>query len=154
MNGYIQERSGNPIMCYSIKEASARTGLSIDTIRYYDKEGLLPRLERKPSGYRVFYDFDLEVLKIIQAFKGSGMQIKDIKRYMYMFMEGEATLQKRYEMVCEQRENLLQKQRDLDRALEELDKIIDYTKDAMNSDTEKEIRKRARELFEQKNKLS
>ena len=56
-------------MTYTIKEVSALTGLSIPTLRYYDKEGLLPDLRRKESGYRIFSDEDLYVLELIECFK-------------------------------------------------------------------------------------
>ena len=84
-------------MGYLIKQVSEMTRLSIDTLRFYDREGLLPNLKRKGSGYRVFHEIDLETIRIIECFKKSGMLIKDIKRYMYLFMEGESTLQERYD---------------------------------------------------------
>ena len=56
-------------MNYTIKKVSQMTGLSIPTIRYYDKEGLLPDLQRKESGYRVFSDRDLEAIDLIECFK-------------------------------------------------------------------------------------
>ena len=52
-------------MTYTIKEVSSLTGLSIPTLRYYDKEGLLPDLRRKESGYRIFSDEDLYVLCLL-----------------------------------------------------------------------------------------
>ena len=52
-------------MSYTIKEVSEMTNLSISTLRYYDKMGLLPGLKRKESGYRMFSEGDLEMLKII-----------------------------------------------------------------------------------------
>lgn len=61
-------------MGYTIKEVSEMTGLSISTLRYYDKMGLLPLLERKQSGYRNFTDGDIEMLKIIDSFKKAGLR--------------------------------------------------------------------------------
>lgn len=51
-------------MNYSIQEISKKTGLTISTLRYYDKEGLFPRLERKESNYRIFTELELETLRI------------------------------------------------------------------------------------------
>ncbi len=138
-------------MGYSIKEVSEITGLSINTLRYYDKEGLLPNLKRKESGYRIFYDIDLEIIRMIQVFKKSGMQIKDIKRFMYLFIEGESTMNVRHQMLLEQRRNLERKRHELDQATEELDRILLLSEQAMTSDSEKELRKRAREMEAQKN---
>ena len=56
-------------MSYTIKEVSKMMNLPASTIRYYDKEGLLPFLEKKPSGYRVFKDTDITMLQIIECFK-------------------------------------------------------------------------------------
>ncbi len=139
-------------MGYSIKEVAKITGLSINTLRYYDKEGLLPNLKRKESGYRVFYDIDLEIIRMIQVFKKSGMQIKDIKRFMYLFIEGESTMNVRHGMLLEQRENLERKRHELDQAIEELDRILFLSEQAMTTDSEKEFRKKARAMEAQKNR--
>lgn len=69
-------------MEYSIKEMSEKTGLSIPTLRFYDKEGLFPNLERKSSNYRTFTDSELDVVKIIECFKKAGLSLKEIKHYM------------------------------------------------------------------------
>ena len=69
-------------MNYTIKKVSEMTGLSIPTIRYYDNEGLLPDLQRKESGYRVFSDRDLEAIDLIHCFKESGLTIREIRHFM------------------------------------------------------------------------
>lgn len=140
------------MMGYSIKEVAEITGLSINTLRYYDKEGLLPNLKRKESGYRVFYDIDLEIIRMIQVFKKSGMQIKEIKRFMYLFIEGESTMNVRHQMLLEQRGNLERKRNEIDQAIEELDRILVLSEQAMTTDSEKELRKRARKMEEEKNR--
>ena len=65
-------------MSYTIQEVSRMTGIPTTTLRYYDKEGLLPFLERKPSGYRVFHDIDIASLQIVECLKRTGMPIADI----------------------------------------------------------------------------
>ena len=59
-------------MGYSIKDVATLTGLSEATLRYYDKEGLFPDMQRKKSGYRIFTDHELEQIKYIECFKISG----------------------------------------------------------------------------------
>ena len=71
------------------------TGLSIPTIRYYDKEGLLPDLQRKESGYRVFSDRDLEAIDLIECFKESGLTIREIRHFMSLVRQGDVTLEER-----------------------------------------------------------
>ena len=73
-------------MNYSIQDISKKTGLTISTLRYYDKEGLFPNLERKESNYRVFTELELETLKIIACFiivhdKGEINPFKQNRKY-------------------------------------------------------------------------
>ena len=82
-------------MNYTIKKVSEMTGLSIPTIRYYDKEGLLPDLQRKESGYRVFSDRDLEAIDLIGCFKESGLTIREIRHFMSLVRQGDVTLDER-----------------------------------------------------------
>ena len=82
-------------MNYTIKKVSQMTGLSIPTIRYYDKEGLLPDLQRKESGYRVFSDRDLEAIDLIECFKESGLTIREIRHFMSLVRQGDVTLEER-----------------------------------------------------------
>lgn len=79
-------------MNYTIKKVSEMTGLSIPTIRYYDKEGLLPDLQRKESGYRVFSDQDLEAIGLIACFKESGLTIREIRHFISLVRQGDITL--------------------------------------------------------------
>ena len=82
-------------MNYTIKKVSEMTGLSIPTIRYYDKEGLLPDLQRKESGYRIFSDRDLEAIDLIGCFKESGLTIREIRHFMSLVRQGDVTLSER-----------------------------------------------------------
>ena len=82
-------------MNYTIKKVSEMTGLSIPTIRYYDNEGLLPDLQRKESGYRVFSDRDLEAIDLIHCFKESGLTIREIRHFMSLVRQGDVTLPER-----------------------------------------------------------
>ena len=63
--------------------------------RYYDKEGLLPDLQRKESGYRVFSDRDLEAIDLIECFKESGLTIREIRHFMSLVRQGDVTLDER-----------------------------------------------------------
>ena len=85
-------------MKYTIKQVSEMTGLSISAIRYYDKEGLLPDLQRKESGYRVFSDRDLEAIELIECFKESGLTIQEIRHFISLVRQGDGTLAERLEI--------------------------------------------------------
>ena len=68
-------------MTYSIGQVAEMFDLPISTLRYYDKEGLFPSLERK-SGIRKFSEVEIDALRVIECLKGSGLEIKDIKQFM------------------------------------------------------------------------
>lgn len=82
---------------YTIGEVSKMFGLPISTLRYYDKEGLFPNIERT-SGIRKFNDNQLEGLRVIDCLKKSGMEIKDIKKFMQWCGEGSSTYVNRKEL--------------------------------------------------------
>lgn len=124
-------------MGYMIKEVSEMTGLSISTLRYYDKMELLPALERKKSGYRNFTDGDIEMLKIIDSFKKAGLQIKDMQRYISFVFQGESTLQERYAIFLEQEKVIEGKIAELEQALKVTHMKIRYYQQAIKAGTEK-----------------
>lgn len=107
-------------MSYTISEAAEKTGLPPSTIRYYDKEGLLPNIQRK-NGIRVFEDMDLRLMGLLTCLKNTGMPIKRIRDYVELTTQGDASLQKRYEIIKEQRQFVLDQIEQLQYYLEELD---------------------------------
>ncbi|MGO4545683.1 MerR family transcriptional regulator [Paenibacillus sp. 2TAB23] len=66
----------------TIKETSEQAGLSEDTIRYYEKIGLLPRAERKANRHRIYQVEDVETMKIITCLKKTGMSLDEMKPYL------------------------------------------------------------------------
>ena len=90
-------------MPYTISETAAKLGLTAPTLRYYDKEGLLPFIDRSVSGIRLFKDADFEWLHLIECLKATGMPIKDIKQFIDWYTEGDSTLQKRSDMFHERK---------------------------------------------------
>ncbi len=93
-------------MYYSIGEAAQRMHLSAPTLRYYDKEGLLPFVDRSAGGARMFKESDFEWLRLIECLKLTGMPIRDIKQFIDWYdwyMEGDTTLPQRRDMFYERR---------------------------------------------------
>ena len=82
---------------YTIGQVSKLFGLPVSTLRYYDKEGLFDNIHRE-SGIRKFSDKDLERLRMIECLKKSGLEIKDIKRFVEMVQEGPSTYGERREL--------------------------------------------------------
>ncbi|MCP1224551.1 MerR family transcriptional regulator [Sebaldella sp. S0638] len=90
-------------MLYSIGEMSKMMNIAPSTLRYYDKEGLLPFVKRSDGGIRQFGESDFEWLSIIHCLKQAGMPIKDIKKYLDMITEGDSNIGKRLEIFKKQR---------------------------------------------------
>ena len=69
-------------MFYTIGQISKKTGIPISTLRYYDREGMFPSMERSSGGIRVFSDREIGVLRVIECLKKSGLPIKEIKEFL------------------------------------------------------------------------
>lgn len=93
-------------MVYTVGEMARLLGVPASTLRYYDKEGLLPFVERSSGGIRMFQEKDFEWLQIISCMKKAGMPIKDIRHYIELAMKGDATIDARLEMFQHQRDVL------------------------------------------------
>lgn len=105
---------------YTIGQVSEMFGLSVSTLRYYDKQGLFPGMERQ-SGIRFFSDNELERLRMIECLKKSGLELKDIKLYMDWCVEGAATLP--------QRKKLFEKQKaTVEAEIEHMNKVLSMLK--------------------------
>lgn len=87
---------------YTIGQVSKMFNLPISTLRYYDREGLFPEIQRD-SGIRKFNDKEIDSLQVIECLKKSGMEIKDIKQFMEWCSEGSETYQQRKELFITQK---------------------------------------------------
>ncbi len=115
-------------MRYSIGQVAKKTGLTAHTLRYYEKEGLLPFVQKTGSGLRVFSDTDIGWLEMIECLKGVGMSLKDIKQYIDWFREGDETLLQRLEMFQQQRAHLENQMEQLNKYMAKINyKIHLYT---------------------------
>lgn len=87
---------------YTIGQVSQMSGLPVSTLRYYDKEGLFPGMERS-GGIRRFGERELETLRIIECLKKSGLEIREIKQFMEWCAQGSATYPQRRELFLKQK---------------------------------------------------
>ncbi len=122
-----------PTMKYTISALSRKTGLSIHTLRYYEKEGLLRYVERTESGRRVYGDASMGCLLGVLCMKQAGMTLPQIKAFMDVTIEGVATLPKRLEMMLSAREQLLKLKDAVDRGLQLADFFIGGCRNAMDA---------------------
>lgn len=123
-------------MCYSIGEVAEKLNLPKSTIRYYDKEGLLPFVERKESGIRIFAESDISMLQVIECLKSTGLSIKDIKKFSEWCQKGDQTLQERYELFLESRKNVKEQMAELQKTLELIEHKCWYYETALEVGTE------------------
>ena len=108
-------------MFYTVNDVAKRTKLSVHTIRYYAKEGLIPNIERSESGIRMFKESDLEWFFLIDCMKKTGMSIKDIKAFSDLYKQGDSTIDQRLDMF-------IQRRRDLEKQIDEMQEILDIVK--------------------------
>ncbi len=114
---------------YTIKQAAERTGLSEHTLRYYDREGLLPLLERSESGIRKFKENDLEWIGLICCLKNSGMSIEKMKEFMNLCLKGDETCEERRLLLLEHKEYILKQMEQLQKSLWTVDYKIEHYKE-------------------------
>lgn len=107
-------------MLYTVGEMAKKIGVAPSTLRYYDKEGLLPFVERSGGGIRMFKDSDMESINIIECLKKTGMTIKEIKQFIDWCREGDSTIEDRLALIDRQRENVLKQMEQLYRTLDTL----------------------------------
>ena len=91
-------------MTYTIGEIARKLGITASTLRYYDKEGLLPFVERSEGGIRIFKDEDLDWFEIIECLKKTGMPLKEIKEFIDWCVEGDSTIDQRLDLIRKQQE--------------------------------------------------
>lgn len=108
-------------MLYTVGEAAKRIGVAPSTLRFYDKEGLLPFVERSGGGIRMFKEADFEWLEIIECLKQTGMPIKEIREFIDWCMEGDSTIDKRLALIGRQRSAVLEQMQRLQKTLHLLD---------------------------------
>lgn len=105
----------------TIAEVSKKYNLTQDTLRYYEKIGLLPGVPRTKSGIRNFDEKSCKWIEFIKCMRSAGMPVEVLITYMDLFKQGKNTVSKRKELLLEQREVLMKKQEEIRKTLEKLD---------------------------------
>ena len=108
-------------MYYTVGEIAKKMDVNASTLRYYDKEGLLPFIERTNGGIRMFKESDLGMLNIIGCLKQTGMPIKDIRTFVSYYTQGDEKYTKRAEIIKKQKDSVLAQMQSLQDNLEMLE---------------------------------
>ena len=127
-------------MRYTVGEMARRMNVPASTLRYYEKEGLLPSLERTKGGQRVFHDSDYGTLLVIECLKKSGLTIPEIRDFIRLAVEGDNTIGERLELFRARREAVLRQMEELRDTLAMLDFKCWYYETAQERGGEKAVR--------------
>lgn len=109
----------------TISEVSKKYNLTADTIRYYEKEGLIPTVPRDKNGIRDFDENSCGWIEFIKCMRSAGLEIETLKKYVSLFRQGTKTIKERKILLIEQREKLLKKQEDIKATLDRLNYKIE-----------------------------
>lgn len=125
---------------YTIGQVSEMFNLPISTLRYYDKQGLFPEIQRT-SGIRKFTDKEIETLRLIECLKKTGMEIKDIKQFMDWCVQGPSTYVQRRELFEKQKETVEAEIAHMNKVLDMLRFKCWFYEQAIEDGTDERVRK-------------
>ena len=123
---------------YTIGQVSEMFDIPISTLRYYDKEGFFPNLERKGS-IRHFGDAEIESIRIIECLKASGLEIKDIKKFFEWVVAGPSSYENRKELFETRKKAVMEEMKELEKTLAMLEFKCWYYEKAMADGNEDNI---------------
>ena len=114
-----------------IAEVSERYGLSADTLRYYERVGLIPPVNRSESGIRDYNELDLRRVDFIKCMRSAGLPVEVLIEYIALVQKGDKTLEVRKEILVEQRELLVARMKEMQKTLDLLDHKIEVYENAV-----------------------
>lgn len=109
----------------TIAEVSQRYNITADTLRYYERIGLIPHVNRNSSGIRDFTEEDCNWVQFIKCMRSAGLSIEVLAEYVTMFLQGNSTIKARKELLIEQRRHLADRIEEMQETLKRLDRKID-----------------------------
>ena len=121
-----------------IAEVSETYGLSVDTLRYYERVGLIPPVNRNESGIRDYNELDLRRVEFIKCMRSAGLPVEVLTEYMALVHQGDKTIEARKEILIEQRDVLVAKMNEIQKTLDLLNSKIEVYEKAL-LEAEKEM---------------
>ena len=113
----------------TIKEVSEKYHISQDTLRYYERIGMIPAVSRTAGGIRDYQEKDLNWVELAICRRSAGLPIEAMIEYVKLYQMGDSTFAARLQLLQEQRENLLEQRKQIDATLDRLNyKIAQYQK--------------------------
>lgn len=121
----------------TIAEVSKKYELSADTLRYYERVGLIPEVNRNKSGIRDYREEDCRWVEFIKCMRSAGLPIEVLIDYVTLFQQGDETIEARKQLLVEQRKQLIEKMEDIKKTVERLDyKIARYDNSIVRKENE------------------
>ena len=117
----------------TIFEVSEKYGIPVDTLRYYEKEGLIPPVLRKESGVRDYTDGDCGWVEFIKCMRSAGLSIETLTEYVALYRKGNRTLQKRKNLLIAERDRLQERVNEMQKTLNRLNYKISVYEDKIVS---------------------
>lgn len=117
----------------TIKEVSEKYDISQDTLRYYERVGMIPKVNRTAGGIRDYQESDLSWVELAICMRGAGLPVEVMIEYVKLFQEGDSTIPARLELLTEQRESLLEQRKQLDSTLKRLNYKISKYEEAVKT---------------------
>ena len=114
-----------------IAEVSEQYGISADTLRYYERVGLIPPVNRNEGGIRDYNELDLRRVDFIKCMRSAGLPIEVLIEYVGLVQQGDKTIKARKEILKEQRELLVSKMKEMQKTLDILDHKIEVYENAV-----------------------
>jgi DNA-binding transcriptional MerR regulator len=108
-----------------IAEVSERYGISLDTLRYYERIGLIPPVHRNESGIRDYNELDLRRVDFVKCMRSAGLPVEVLIEYVGLVQQGDRTIEARKEILKEQRELLVCRMKEMQKTLDILDHKIE-----------------------------
>ena len=115
----------------TISEVVKKYGLTADTLRYYERQGLIPPVSRTASGLRNYTEQDLRWVGFIRCMRGAGVSIEALTEYVSLFREGKDSISRRKEILTAEREKIAARVAELQAALDRLDRKLDGYEERM-----------------------
>lgn len=117
----------------TIKEVSEKYNISADTLRYYERVGVIPVVTRTSGGIRNYCETDLEWVEMAVCFRNAGMTVEHLVEYVKLFQQGDSTIEARCDLLKEARQRILEERKRYDDALDRMNYKIEKYEQAVKT---------------------
>lgn len=122
-------------MLYSMKDVCRKAGMTYEALKFYCNQGLVPNVKRDANNYRVFDDRDVAWIKSLGCLKRCGMSIQEMKDYVGLCAQGQASIPERQVLLDQKRRQLLERIRELEDAVRYIDWKQGFYEDVLSGRT-------------------